>query len=123
MGGVADGIAQGNRIQIDEDHTVARQENMVRLQVPMDRRRRNFFQACHDRSRDRLDILFHLRTGPLNKRRGPPHVIDLVSQRMMPPEAQLSLIKSSHGLGHRAHGRGIAALEQNLLQRSPCRLL
>ena len=33
VGGVADGIAQGNRIEVDEDHTVARQKNMVCLQV------------------------------------------------------------------------------------------
>src|SRR5438093_6487387 len=48
MGGIADRIAQHNRVEIDKNHAVARQENMVRLQVPMDRLRWNLFQAHND---------------------------------------------------------------------------
>src|SRR6266571_8822294 len=40
VGGIAHGIAPGNRTKVDENDAVARQKNMFGLQIPMDRRRR-----------------------------------------------------------------------------------
>src|SRR5438876_9655058 len=91
MSGVSGGIAHRNRIQIDEDHAVAIQENVVGLEVAMDRRGRDFFQARNDRGSDRFDLRSDFGTSPLNQSRGPLHVIELVSERMMASDAERAL--------------------------------
>ena len=80
MGRVPGRIAQGNRIEVDKDDAVARQENMIGLEVPMDGRRRNLLEAGNDRGGDRLDLRPRLRAGPLNQSRGPLDVVDLLGQ-------------------------------------------
>src|SRR5438034_11665203 len=69
MGGVADGIAQSDRVQVNEDHAVTINKNVVGLQVAMDWRGRNFFQARNDRGNDRFGLRSDFGTSPLNQSR------------------------------------------------------
>jgi hypothetical protein len=65
---ISNGIAQGDGIEVDEDHLLAREENVVGLQIPVNRRRRNFLQALNDGGSDGPDLrprIGDLRTGQL----------------------------------------------------------
>src|SRR5262245_26623001 len=64
---IADGIAQRRRVQIDEDHAVPIQKNVVGLQVPVDCRRRNFLKTRKNSGCDCLGLLTNSRTRPLNE--------------------------------------------------------
>ena len=122
--GVPHGVAEDDRVEIDEDHLVARQENVVGLQVPMDRGRRYVGEAGLDRRRERLDLRTQLRTGPLHETRRPVHVSELVGEAMVLGERHVRLIEGRHGPGNRAQRRApVAAVQQHLLQRRALRLL
>src|SRR5881396_1586316 len=54
--GVPHGVAEHDRVEIDEAHPVARYEDVVGLQVPMDRGRRNVRETSPDRCREGLDL-------------------------------------------------------------------
>src|ERR1043165_10048149 len=83
MSRVAGGIAQGGRIEINENPLAAVQEDMVGLQVAMDGRRWNLFQAADDRGANSVDLGPQLGTSPGNERRGLLHVTELVNEGMM----------------------------------------
>ena len=76
--GVPHGIAEHDRVEIDEAHPVARYEDVVGLQVPMDGGRRHVRETVPDRRRERLDLRSQLRTGPLHETCRAVHVNELV---------------------------------------------
>jgi len=48
MGGVAHRITQHHRIEVDEDHPLARQEDMIGLQISVNRPGRHLFKPGRD---------------------------------------------------------------------------
>src|SRR5207302_307935 len=52
---VPNGVAERDRVEIDEDDLLAGHEDMIRLQVSMDRRRGRLFQASRNLGHNRLD--------------------------------------------------------------------
>jgi len=78
VGGVPDGVAEDDRVEIDEAHPVDRYEDVVSLQVPMDGGRRHVRETGPDRRGERLDLRSQLRTGPLHETRRAVHVGELV---------------------------------------------
>ena len=119
MGGVPDWIAQGNGIEVDEDHLLAREEDVVGLQVRMDRRRPHVFQARRDGGGDGLDPSPQVRTGPLHQGRSEPDIVQLVGDGVTPRDPHVILIERGRGPGNRARRAGpVETLKQDLLQRS-----
>ena len=124
MGGVPDWIAQGNGIEVDEDHLLAREEDVVGLQVRMDRRRPHVFQARRDGGGDGLDPSPQVRTGPLHQGRSEPDIVQLVGDGVTPRDPHVVLIERGRGPGNRARRAGpVETLKQDLLQRSAGSLL
>src|SRR5881396_4047471 len=95
--GIPDGVAEDDRVEIDEDHLVARQEDVVGLQVAMDRGGRHVRETGPDRRRERLDLRTELRTGPLYETRRAVHVSELVGEGMALGRRQVVLIEGGHG--------------------------
>src|ERR1043165_764870 len=91
MSRVAGGIAHGGRIQINENYVAVIQKNMVRLEVAMDRRRRDFLQTADDRSRDRVNLGPQLGTSPPDEHCRLIHVIELVNEVMMEVDGKRAL--------------------------------
>src|SRR5438445_13499699 len=87
--GVPDGIAQGDRIEVDEHHSLTAQEHVVSLHVAMDRRGGNLLEPLSDRVADRLDLAPRPRAGPLEQlRRADPsrseeHTSELQSRQYL----------------------------------------
>src|SRR5207244_10228155 len=64
---VPNGVAERDRVEIDEDDLLTGHEDMIRLEVSMDRRRRRLFQASRNFGRNRLDGIPAPGTRPLDK--------------------------------------------------------
>ena len=103
--GVPHGIAEHDRVEIDEAHPVARYEDVVGLQVPMDGGRRHVRETVPDRRRERLDLRSQLRTGPLHETCRAVHVSELVGEGLALGQRQALLIEGGHGPGNRAQRR------------------
>ncbi len=106
MGGIADGIGQGRRVEVDEDHAVAREEDVVGLEIPVDRRGRHVFQAPNNRGGHRVDLRSRVRAAPLNQRGRQLQVGELVGEGPRPRDRQVVPIERGHGSGHRARRVG-----------------
>src|ERR1051326_1265621 len=132
MSRVAGGIAQGGRIEINEIHLAAVQEDMVGLQVAMDGRRWNLFQAADDRGANCVDLGPQLVTSPGDEHCRLIHVIELVNEVMMEVDGKRALtpdpspsgwergtlVESGDGPRDCAdRSVGLTALNQKLLKR------
>ena len=105
VGGVADGVAQRGRVEVDEGHAVAREEDVVGLQVPVDRRGGSVVQAANDRSGDLLHGGGQVRTCPPHQARREAHVLELIGDGLTPRYSRVILIEGSYRPGNCAHGR------------------
>src|SRR6266480_3459701 len=122
--GVPHGIAEDDRVEVDEAHPLARDEDVVGLQVAMDRRRTDLRETGPNRRCERFDLRPQIWAGPPHETRRPVHVGELVGEGMPLGERQVVLIERCDGPGNRAQRRGpVAPAQQDLLQRWAASLL
>ena len=117
MGGVPHRIAQDDRIEVDEDHPVARQEDVIGLQVSVDRRGRHLLQTGRDRGGDRPNSSAKPGLRPLDDAGRPPQLLELdlqgAARHTRAPE--VLLVERRHGLSRGAQRSSRLTLPQHVL--------
>src|SRR5947208_705756 len=126
MSGVPYGITQHHRIEVDEDHPVARQEDMVGLEISVNRGGRHLLQPGRHGGGNRPNVGGELGPRPLDDGRPPPQLLELDRQRAARHGAapDVVLIECRYGPGRDAQWTGrVMTLPQQVQQRGAGSLL
>jgi len=121
---VSDWVPLDGRVEVDEDDSIASYEDVIWLQISVERGGRDVGQIMQDGCSDRFHRFAFTRTRPLGEVRGQPEVFPMVFTRLMAQNRQLVLIERGRGARGGSHGFGRASLvEEELAQRDSGGLL
>ena len=124
VGGIPHRIPHGDRIEVDESHPGTRDEDVIRLEISMDRRRGSLPQIADECRRDRIGLRLELRNGPSHQRRCLADVGELVTEVVRPWNRWRVAMEVGRGPGAQPGRRhGVPTPQQDLLQGFPLRLL